>query len=113
MNTTLSETQTKNSAELTLVHMLLFFGVRLEQLQAPDRHRELCDIRKLIYLTLRNRCNMPYKRIGKLMNRHHASVIFALKEANALVIYNKDFASRTNELNEYLNNQIGMHGHEN
>jgi len=53
-----------------------FHGFDLEAMCGPARHRELVDVRAKIVRALKDKWNMTYVSIGRLLNRDHTSILY-------------------------------------
>ena len=60
------------------------------------RTRELVDVRHCVYHYLYQN-NWNYTRIAKEFNRNHASVLYAVRKVDSLVMHNKSFRNMYNQ----------------
>ena len=81
-----------------------FFKRSIVDVKSPCRDRDLVNIRYTICYFIRNRFpSKTLEEIGLIINRNHSSVTEALRKFNNFLQTDKEFSSKTEELEEYLN----------
>ena len=66
------------------------FGNNLEYYLTPCRKREIADVRMMSFLLLRQK-GMSFQEIGRTLGKHHTSVIYGVRQAEAHIQYDKRF----------------------
>ncbi len=57
----------------------MYFGVSIDDMMSASRLREVSEARKVLYYLLYYKCGNTYSHIAKFFNRHHSTVIVALR----------------------------------
>lgn len=58
------------------------FGYSITELRGSCRDRRLTQVRWIAAATLRDR-NLSLPQIGRVLNRHHTSILYGLRELEA------------------------------
>jgi len=58
------------------------FGYSLTELRGPCREQRLAQVRWIAAAALRDR-NLSLPRIGRVLNRHHTTILHGLRELEA------------------------------
>jgi chromosomal replication initiator protein len=74
------------------------FNVTTEQIKSPTRERDVVDARKVCAYLLNKKRNLTTLKVGKILNRHHSSIIYLVKEAENLISIDKEFQERVHNL---------------
>ena len=77
-------------------------GVRSWEIMSKSRGFEyVCDARFLVYYCMRaHEAEPSYQQIGKLMRRHHGSVMNGIKAVNNKLLYDKKMKFKVKALRE-------------
>ena len=73
------------------------FGNNIEYYLTPCRKREIADVRMMSFLLLRQK-GMSFQEIGRTLGKHHTSVIYGVRQAEAHIQYDKRFRHDYNQL---------------
>jgi hypothetical protein len=67
-----------------------YFGVTLQQMQNSDRRRSICYPRQVFIYLLSKKTTMGCVAISKLLQKHHTSILIAVKVITDLLSYNEE-----------------------
>ena len=95
----MSENKTYKTALLDALDNAIseVFGNNLDYYLTPCRKREIADVRMMSFLVLRQK-GMSYQEIGRTLGKHHTSVIYGVRQAEAHIQYDKRFRHDYNQL---------------
>jgi len=87
-------------------------GIKTKTLMSKTRHRHLVDARRVCYVLLKEKMQLPAIVIGSYFDRDHASVLHHLKSHDMLyktyfdyrILYDK--AKKYMDNNEYVENDM-------
>lgn len=68
------------------------YGHNLEYYATKSRKRESVEVRQMVMYLFYTQTRYSLQEIGRMFNRHHSTVIFAKKEVEGLLAYDKAFA---------------------
>ena len=77
--------------------------ITLQELKGEKRLQRFVDARRITIKEIRTRTKIPYAEIGKLMNKHHATIMYMEKSYNDLMCNHAPFMSKANYVNRQLN----------
>ena len=77
--------------------------ITLQELKGEKRLQRFVDARRITIKEIRTRTKIPYAEIGKLMNKHHASMMYMEKSYDELMSSNAPFRSKARYVNAKLN----------
>ena len=95
----MSEIKTYKTALLDALDnaVMEVFGNNLDYYLTPCRKRGIGDVRMMSFLVLRQK-GMSYQEIGRTLGKHHTSVIYGVRQAEAHIQYDKRFRYDYNQL---------------
>lgn len=68
------------------------YDITRTQLQSGNRSRKFTEARQVLcYILRRHNKKITLKQLSRLINRHHASVIHSIRQAEALMSYDKEY----------------------
>jgi chromosomal replication initiation ATPase DnaA len=103
--------QTKKQIRLTekeaLAHRIMLvvsehYNITIEQLRNECRKSEFRTARQVAQYLIRNKAELPLKKIGKMFNRHHTTVIYSLKTIANLRRFYKTFDAEYKEIESHV-----------
>ena len=59
------------------------YGLKLDDIRGPARHKEVSDARKLAVYVVRRDAGLSFPGIGRLIRRYHSTAIYLYREAQA------------------------------
>lgn len=69
-----------------------YFGLTKEEVVSEDRHKKLVEARHWVIFILRREYNMSYTALGKLLDKNHATCLYACNKLNGfLEVYPDEF----------------------
>lgn len=68
------------------------YGIMAEQLTAPGHEWHQADARAILSYILRTQCEMTFMQIGRLIHRHHSTVICNVRKVDLWLHNPKIFA---------------------
>ena len=78
------------------------FRVSPSQLRVQDRTRELADIRAIYCYLARKYTAYPYRRIGGVILRDHATALYSDRKIATLLPYDKQIADDVRRIEEII-----------
>lgn len=78
-------------------------GYTLADLQGPSRKRELIHVRRSFFAIARKLLKLSFEKIGAIVNRNHATVLYALRKHNAEIDVYDDYSEVYKKLYDSLN----------
>ena len=66
-------------------------GIAVASIKSNSRHKSVIRPRHAAMYIARNLLGMPYQQLGRIFNRDHSSVIFAVKEADKRIWRDEKF----------------------
>ena len=82
-------------------------GIDEKEFKSSSRHRNMVDLRSVYCAVAREVGEHSLDSIGKTINRHHASVIHAVKNYNTIVQFDKKLKSHYNKAS-YIYRSLSM-----
>jgi chromosomal replication initiation ATPase DnaA len=76
------------SEQIIIETVCTHFGCKPDQLRTPRRDRELVEPRMFAMMYLKEYNRLSLEKIGRLFNRHHATVLHGIRVAGELIQYN-------------------------
>ena len=74
------------------------------QIKSNTRESDIKDARHLLAYFLKKRTNLTFKKIGDLINKHHATVIHACSRVDDMKEYDPYFKKHIPAINYLINN---------
>lgn len=74
----------ENKAEMIINAVCKNNGVSVKDLKSKVQTRQFADLRAIIFEKIRKNTGYSFKAIGLMMNRHHATVVAAIKKYRSL-----------------------------
>jgi len=71
-----------SSAQSIIIRVAEYFGVSVQEILSRRRNRRIANARKVAMYLLWRETDLTIAEIGKMVNRHHSSVIWARNEIN-------------------------------
>ena len=84
----------KKSTDHLIESVAKTFDVTAEQVKSPTRERDVVDARKICAYLLNQKRKFTTTKTGQLLNRDHSSIIYLVKQAEALMEVDKDFKEK-------------------
>jgi len=87
-------------------------GINMETLMGPSRHRHIVDARRICYVLLKEKMDLPAIVIGSYFNKDHANILHHLKSHEMLYTIYEDYrihydrALKFVEENEYVEHDM-------
>jgi hypothetical protein len=90
------------------------FGITSQELQSKKRHREIVDARKAFFyfaIKIRDtrRLSDSLKKIGKMMDRDHATVIHCNNSAKDLIEHDNEFRTKIELIESRVRQDVFKH----
>ena len=77
-------------------------GMPLSKLSQKS-NSEMVDLRCIIYFALKN--YYGYSEIGRMFNKHHATIIHSVKRFENLYLYEREFRNKANKILKAIKNE--------
>lgn len=81
-----------------------FFGIKIMDLKSSSRSIKIARARQIAMFFLKNVTDMSLAQIGKEFNKNHATVIYACKKIEGLMIDDKQLVTDIKEIENIINN---------
>jgi Bacterial dnaA protein helix-turn-helix len=78
------------------------FGVTILDILSKKRNREIVNARHCIIFILRNKYRLSYSEIGRLMNRDHTSIMYAIDVFEKYMANDDDIRESFNKVYDKL-----------
>jgi len=78
-------------------------SISIEELTSRSRIREVVECRQLFSHILRERFGYPYSKIGRLLGRNHATILYGNKVHESNYQYDKDYRSLCDRVMKRVN----------
>ncbi len=70
---------------------------------AEKSNSEMVDLRCIIYFVLKD--HYGYSEIGRMFNKHHATIIHSVKRFENLYLYEREFRNKANKILKAIKNE--------
>ena len=70
------------------------YNIDEDDLKSEYRIRHFVDARKSLALIVRDKVGWPFKRIGDLLNRDHASIVHYCNRAQDMIVFDPVFSGK-------------------
>jgi chromosomal replication initiator protein len=89
---------TENSIELIIVHVSSFYEVPIDRVFARTRKREVIEARYALIWILGKNMGMSLKKIGKMFNQDHTTILKAQRKVKNLMDVYPDYKEQIGRL---------------
>lgn len=103
------ESRNEKIAQTAVNTICKLTDVTWSELKGRDRRRNINDIRHMCMWVIRNSTTLSFQDIGKLFNRHHATILHGVNNINDLITTDHLFRSNFQEILKEINNQSLNH----
>jgi len=76
-----------------------------DQMKGKCRKRELNDVRQIAMWIIRRGTSMSFYNVGKVFNRHHATVLHAVKNVEGLVETDYKYRADVEQILNHIDNE--------
>lgn len=76
--------------------------VEWDQMKSKCRKREINDVRQIAMWIIRKGTSMSFYDVGKIFNRHHATVLYACKHVEGLIEIDNKYRSNVEQILNHL-----------
>ena len=97
LNETLTNDMMKIVCKLTLIDW--------EQMKTKCRKRELNDVRQTAMWIIRKGTSMSFYDVGKIFNRHHATVLHAVRNVENMIETDNMYRAGVEQILNHIDNQ--------
>ena len=80
----------ENKAMFIIEKVCSYFGITLQDLTSKKKPAQIVKARHLAVYMIKIKMDMPYVKIGELINRDHTSCIYAMDKVEAELIHPVD-----------------------
>ena len=74
------------------------YGVEIDELFSKARHRILVEPRQVLFYILHKKLNSPCQRVGKMFDKHHATVLHGANQIKDWMTYDKALRQRVHQV---------------
>jgi hypothetical protein len=100
-----NETSPRHKETMHIIHVISkALGIHVKKLTGSTRHRELVDARRICYVLLKEKMQLPAIVIGSYFNRDHASILHHLNSHEMLYKTYFDYRVRFDKAEQRLKN---------
>jgi len=102
-----SKKEIRLSENEALAHRIMLivsehYNITIEQLRNECRKSEFRTARQVAQDLIRHKAELPLKKIGKMFNRHHTTVIYSLKSIANMRRFYKTFDAEYKEIESHV-----------
>jgi chromosomal replication initiator protein len=102
-----SKKEIRLSENEALAHRIMLivsehYNITIEQLRNECRRSEFRTARQVAQDLIRHKAELPLKKIGKMFNRHHTTVIYSLKSIANMRRFYKTFDAEYKEIESHV-----------
>ena len=102
-----SKKEIRLSENEALAHRIMLivsehYNITIEQFRNECRRSEFRTARQVAQDLIRNKAELPLKKIGKMFNRHHTTVIYSLKSIANMRRFYKTFDAEYKEIESHV-----------
>jgi chromosomal replication initiation ATPase DnaA len=102
-----SKKEIRLSENEALAHRIMLivsehYNITIEQLRDECRRSEFRTARQVAQDLIRYKAELPLKKIGKMFNRHHTTVIYSLKSIANMRRFYKTFDAEYKEIESHV-----------
>ena len=76
--------------------------VEWDQMKSKCRKRDINDVRQIAMWIIRKGTSMSFYDVGKIFNRHHATVLYACKHVEGLIEIDNKYRSNVEQILNHL-----------
>ena len=77
-------------------------GFTIEDLRSKNRKRDIVHVRRTLFVIAYKLLELPYERIGDIVDQDHSTVIHGLKKHNAEIDIYEDYTAVYQSIYKYL-----------
>lgn len=84
--------------EDVILKICKYYKVSLDELMSKSRLRRIVDARNTLYYIFHKCCNITCEEVGRLFNKHHATVLNGANRIEGFMRYDKKFKRQINQI---------------
>lgn len=88
--------------EMIAMHVCNYFNIERVELSMPTRKRTVVTARQIAMTLIKENTKLPLTQIGKLFNRDHSTVIYAMEAVSDLCETDKKYKAQFNHIQSLI-----------